>query len=85
MRLDIVAGTRAGHFSLTVSMLDSRWEEPQEVDLLSLIWNLHCGETCLSLFNKKVLFNMEPFVKLVFRKFYGFQETSLNTSNDCHI
>lgn len=74
MRLDVVAVSGAklvGGFCLTVSLLDVRWEEPEEIELPRLLWSLHCGESILPLFSRQLHFNLAPFVKMLFNKFYA--------------
>ncbi|KAL5104203.1 hypothetical protein TcWFU_001338 [Taenia crassiceps] len=74
MRLDVVAVSSAalvGGFCLTVSLLDVQWEEPEEVEVPHLLWSLHCGESTLTLFSRQLHFNLAPFVKMLFNKFYA--------------
>ncbi|KAL5963253.1 hypothetical protein TSMEX_009014 [Taenia solium] len=74
MRLDVVAvssATLVGGFRLTVSLLDVRWEEPEEIEVPRLLWSMHCGESTLPLFSRQLHFNLAPFLKMLFNKFYA--------------
>ncbi|KAL5104346.1 hypothetical protein TcWFU_008749 [Taenia crassiceps] len=52
-------------------LLDVQWEEPEEVEVPHLLWSLHCGESTLTLFSRQLHFNLAPFVKMLFNKFYA--------------
>ncbi|CDS41707.2 hypothetical transcript [Echinococcus multilocularis] len=74
MRLDVVAvsdATLVGGFCLTASLLHVRWEEPEAIEMPHLLWLLHCGQSTLPLFSGQLHFNLAPFVKMLFKKFYA--------------
>lgn len=75
MHLNVVADlSEVGHFSLTMSGPKIEWQEPEKLDLLKLLLSLQSGESSLPLFADQLQCNLEPFLRMILKKFYNIDD-----------